>query len=204
MESKLQELTSKIYQEGVERAKHEGKEIVDKAREEADTLLSAARSEAERITNTAKQESEQLRQRVLSEVKLSGGQAVAALKQEITNLVSHAAFATATKDAFNDVQYVQGLIKDIIGQWNPGKTGQDISLILPEKTKVEMQKFLGAKAQELLTQGVAITFDNRFENGFKIGPKDNSFVLSFSDKEFTLLFQSYLKARTREILFPGA
>lgn len=204
MESKLQELTSKIYQEGVERAKHEGKEIVDKAKEEADALVSAARTEAERITNAARQESDQLRLRVLSEVKLAGGQAVAALKQEITNLVSHATFAAATKDAFNDVQYVQGLIKDIIGQWNPGKTGQDISLALPEKTKAEMQKFFGAKAQELLTQGVAITFDNRFESGFKIGPKDNSFILSFSDKEFTLLFQSYLKARTREILFPGA
>ena len=204
MESKLQELTTKIYQEGVERARSEGKEIVDKAREEADALLAAARAESDRIVSSAKTESDQLRQRVLTEVKQAGGQAIAALKQEIVNLVSHAAFASSTKDAFSDVSFVQGLIKETIGQWNPGKTGQEISLILPEKTKVEMQKFFGAKSQELLTKGLAITFDNRFESGFKIGPKDNSFVLSFSDKEFTLLFQSYLKARTREILFPGA
>lgn len=203
MESKLQELTSKIYQEGVEKARSEGKEIVDAAREEADSLLGKARAEAERIVAQARQESEQLRQRVLSEVKLAGGQAVAALKQEITNLVSGAAFSAGTKAAFDDGAFVQNLIKDIVAQWNPGKSGQDVNLILPEKSKVEMQKFFGAKSQELLTKGLAITFDNRFDSGFKIGPKDNSFILSFSEKEFNLLFQSYLKAKTREILFPG-
>ena len=203
MESKLQELTSKIYQEGVERAKNEGKDIVDRAREDAAQILASAKADAERIVSTAHAEADQLRARVQSEVKMAGGQAVSALKQEITNLVSQAAFAGGTKAAFNDVQFVQDLIKEIVGQWANGKAGSDLNLILPEKTKAEMQKFFGAKSQELLTKGLAITFDGRFDNGFRIGPKDNSFVLSFSDKDFISLFQGYLKTRTREILFPG-
>ncbi len=203
MESKLQELTSKIYQEGVERAKSEGKDIVDRAREEAAQLLASAKADAERIIASARTEGDQLRARVNSEVKMAGGQAVAALKQEITNLVSHAAFADGAKGAFEDTKFVQDLIKDIITQWNTNKVSGDLSLILPEKSKAEMQKFFGAKSQDLLTKGLAITFDGRFDNGFRIGPQDNSFVLSFTDKDFIGLFQGYLKTRTREILFPG-
>jgi len=203
MESKLQELTSKIYQEGVERAKNEGKDIVDRARDEAAQILASAKADAERIVTGARTEADQLRARVISEVKMAGGQAVAALKQEITNLISQSAFAGGTKTAFNDTQFVQELIKEIVGQWGNGKGGSDLSLILPEKSKAEMQKFFGAKSQELLTKGLSITFDGRFDNGFRIGPKDNSFVLSFTDKDFIGLFQGYLKTRTREILFPG-
>lgn len=203
MESKLQELTSKIYQEGVERSKNEGKEIVDRARDEAGQLLAAAKLEAERIVSAARTEADQLRVRVISEVKMAGGQAVAALKQEITNLVSQSAFAGGAKTAFNDIQFVQDLIKEIVSQWGTGKGGNDLNLILPDKAKADMQKFFGAKSQELLTKGLSITFDGRFDNGFRIGPKDNSFVLSFTDKDFISLFQGYLKTRTREILFPG-
>ena len=203
MESKLQELTSKIYQEGVERAKNEGKDIVDRAREEAAQVLAEAKADAERIVGAARQEADQLRTRVMSEVKMAGGQAVAALKHEITNLVSQAAFSGGTKASFSDIQFVQDLIKEIVGLWAGGKAGADLNLILPAKTKTEMQKFFGAKSQELLTKGLAITFDGRFDNGFRIGPKDNSFVLSFTDKDFISLFQGYLKTRTREILFPG-
>ena len=203
MESKLEELTSKIYQEGVERAKNEGKDIVDRARDEAAQILDSAKAEADRIVNSARTETDQLRARVISEVKMAGGQAVAALKQEITNLVSHAAFAGGAKAAFNDSQFVQELIKDVVTQWNISKGLGDLNILLSEKSKAEMQKFFSAKSQELLTKGLAITFDGRFENGFRIGPQDNSFVLSFTDKDFTSLFQGYLKTRTREILFPG-
>jgi V/A-type H+-transporting ATPase subunit E len=203
MESKLQELTSKIYLEGVERAKTEGKDILDRARDEAAQIVANAKAEAERIVTAARNETDQLRARVMSEVKMAGNQAIAALKQEITNLVSQAAFAAGTKASFNDTQFVQDLIKEIVGQWAGGKAGADLNLILPEKSRTEMQKFFGAKTQEMLTKGLAISFDGRFENGFRIGPKDNSFVLSFTDKDFISLFQGYLKTRTREILFPG-
>lgn len=203
MESKLQELTSKIYQEGVERAKNEGKDIIERSRTDAAKILEDAQAEAEHIVRTARTEAEQIRVRVLSEVKMAGGQAVAALKQEITNLVSQAAFSTGAKAAVNDVQFIQELIKEIVGLWTTAKGSADLNLILPEKTKAEMQKFFGAKSQELLTKGLAITFDGRFDNGFRIGPKDNSYVLSFTDKDFISLFQGYLKTRTREILFPG-
>jgi V/A-type H+/Na+-transporting ATPase subunit E len=57
--------------------------------------------------------------------------------------------------------------------------------------------------KNILESGVELKFQSRMDGGFKIGPKDNSFVLSFSDRDFNQFFQSFLRPRAKEILFPG-
>ena len=49
MENKIQELTDKIYREGVAKGNEEAQRLVDNAREEAAKILEDARKEAEAI-----------------------------------------------------------------------------------------------------------------------------------------------------------
>jgi len=58
------------------------------------------------------------------------------------------------------------------------------------------------KANDILNKVIELKFDTRMDNGFKIGPKDKSFILSFTEKDFTQFLQSFLKVKTKEILFP--
>ena len=53
MENKIQELTEKIYREGVEKGNEEAQRLVSNAREEAAKILEEARKEAEAIVATA-------------------------------------------------------------------------------------------------------------------------------------------------------
>ena len=48
MDSKLQELTDKIYTEGVEKGKEEAAKIVEKANAEAKAIVAKAKAEAEK------------------------------------------------------------------------------------------------------------------------------------------------------------
>lgn len=203
MDDKIKELTNKIYQEGVEKAKADGKGIVESAKKDADDILANAKKEAENIINNAKKEAEQLKNKTLSELKMSSNQAKESLKQEIVNILSNSSVNEATKKVTSDVEFIKGLIKEIINGWNNSGKSLDLTLLLPEKLKKDFEEFLKSKANEILSKGVEVKFEGRMDNGFKIGPKDNSFILSFTDKDFLQFFQSFLKPKTKEILFSG-
>ena len=54
MESKLQELTKKIYKEGVEKAGLEANDILEAAKKDAAKIITDAKKEAENIISNAK------------------------------------------------------------------------------------------------------------------------------------------------------
>jgi len=202
MESKLQELTKKIYKEGVQKAKMEADTILNDAEEKAKNIIADANKKAESIITKAKNESEQLRQKIESEIKLSGNQAISFLKQEITELISSKALSVKIKESFDDKNFIKNIIKEMVSKWDPKSKNLDLVLILPEKSKKELSEYFTKQAKEILDKGVQLSFENRMEEGFKIGPKDGSYLLSFSDKDFERFFQSFLKPKTKEMLFP--
>ena len=201
MDGKIQELTTKIYKEGVEKAKQEAKEIIDNANTQKETILKNAKQEAEEIINNAKKEAEQLKNRVLSEVKMASNQSIATLKQEITNLLSKLSISDTLTKTFNDIEFIKELIKELINKWDSSLKVLDIELVLPEKNKKELEEFFKTKLKDILNKGLEISFESRMKQGFRIGPKDKSFVLSFTDSDFIDFFQSFLKPKTKEILF---
>ena len=83
---KIQELTDKLYREGVEKGNAEGMRLVEKAKAEADKLVADARKEADEIVDKARKQAQELDANTKSELKLYAGQALSALKSEIVNL----------------------------------------------------------------------------------------------------------------------
>ena len=83
MENKIQELTDKIYREGVEKGNEEAQKLIAKAQEEAKRIIEDAHKEADSIVATAHKSADELAENTKSELKLFAGQAVNALKSEI-------------------------------------------------------------------------------------------------------------------------
>ena len=88
MENKIQELTDKIYREGVEKGNEEAQKLIAKAQEEAKRIIEDAHKEADSIVATAHKSADELAENTKSELKLFAGQAVNALKSEIATLVT--------------------------------------------------------------------------------------------------------------------
>ena len=201
MEGKLQELTDRLYKDGVEKASQEAKGILEKAHQEAEALRAKAATEASSVVNSAKAEAEQLKSKALAEIKMAGEQAVATLKSEITNLLATSALSASVKSAVDDAAFVKDLVKDLLAKWDP--QNPEVALVLPEKKRADFDKLFQAKAGETLGKGVELKFETRMEGGFRLEPRDGSFVLSFTDRDFQQFFQSFLKVRAKEILFPS-
>ena len=53
MDSKIKELTDKIYHEGVEKGNQEAAQILAKAKQQSDEMVATAQAEAQRIVSDA-------------------------------------------------------------------------------------------------------------------------------------------------------
>ena len=60
MENKIQELTDKIYREGVEKGNEEAQRLIDEAQKKAQKLIADAQKEAEGIIANARKSADEL------------------------------------------------------------------------------------------------------------------------------------------------
>ena len=70
MDNKIQELTDKIYHEGVEKGNDEAKKIISAAKIEADKIINDAKNQAQEIISAAKKSSDEYADNTKSEIKL--------------------------------------------------------------------------------------------------------------------------------------
>ncbi|NQU88246.1 MAG: V-type ATP synthase subunit E [Mariniphaga sp.] len=202
MTNKILELTEKIYDEGIVRAKVEATQIITNAKVEAAEIISTAKKQELEILDQAKIQAAEFKKNTESEIQLAARQFMSKLKQQIANLVIVAQVEPPVKEAFKDIEFVKNIIQTVIQNWNPQKPEEfNLSILLPEKDEKEFFDFFESKAIKVLNQGIDIQFDAKTTDGFKIGSKDGSYVISFSDKDFENYFKGYIKDRTKKLLF---
>jgi V/A-type H+/Na+-transporting ATPase subunit E len=204
MESKLQELTSRIYNEGIEKANQEAAEILENAKKEAEKIVETAKKEAEKIQEQTRHETDELRKNVGNEVKMSARQSIAAIKQQITGLITASLVKEPVKAAVSDKDFLKKIIEAVIKNWDPKSgAGLDLAVILPKEDEKTLGSYFQNKTHELLKGGLKVEFDDKMSGGFRIGPGDKSYVLSFTDEDFGNFFKNYLRPRTTKLLYGG-
>lgn len=202
MTNKILELTEKIYNEGVVKAKEQADQIIADAKKEADKIIKSAKKQELEIVEQAKNQSAEFKKNTNSELQLAARQFISKLKQQIADLVTADQVEAPMKDVFNDNEFVKSLILTLIKNWNPQKPEElNMTILLPEKNEKEFFEFFEAKALNALNQGINIQFDAKIIDGFKIGPKNGSYIISFSDQDFENYFKGYLKEKTKKQLF---
>ena len=195
MENKIQELTEKIYAEGVEKGKTEADRIVAEAQAKAETILKEAQAKAESIVADAKKNAEELNANTRSELKLYGAQAVGALKSEAATIVTDTVVKAAVKDAVAG-DALKAFIVKIAERWSA-----DEPLVISTAEAAELKAFFAAKAKALLDKGVAIEQVNGKKASFSIAPADGSYKVNFGEGEFEEFFKSFLRPQLVEMLF---
>ncbi|MFO7810436.1 MAG: V-type ATPase subunit subunit G family protein [Candidatus Delongbacteria bacterium] len=203
MEKKLQELTEKIYSEGVEKAKKEADKIISDAKKEADKIISDAKEKADKMISESEKRSEEIVRNGRSEMKLASGQALNEVKQKITDIITEKAVSESIKKSFKDDEFVKGIIELSIKNFFTSSEENSVELTLSKEKNSEMEKYLKTRAKKLLDGELKIILDPETESGFKIGPADGSYKLSFTEEDFENFFKKYLRPKTVELLFGG-
>lgn len=202
MQNKLQELTEKIFKEGISKGNAEAEKIINDSKKEAGDIVANAKKDADKIISSAKKKSDEIKSSSEAEFRLSSKQAINVLKQQITDLVNGEIVNASVKDAFKDKDFVKRLIETSIKNWKPASDEDiDISLLLPEKQEKEIQQYFTKSVKDLLKKGLEIRFDDEVKSGFQIGPKNGSYKISFTEEDFINFFKQYLRPRLIKLLF---
>ena len=117
MDAKIQELTDKIYREGVEKGNEEAGRIIAQAKAEEQNILQSAREEAEEIVAQARKEAAEWKKNTVSELKMFASQAVEALKSEVTNLITGKVASENVKAASTDADFMKKMMLEIAREW---------------------------------------------------------------------------------------
>ena len=200
MQNKLQELTDKLYNEGLSKGKQEGEELLAKAKVQAEDMIAKAQAEANQIVAAAQKQADEIKAKVSSDLKMASSQSLAATRKDIEAHVVGKMTDEPVKKALASTDFVKELIKSVAGKFST-EGPVDITLILPESLQSELEPFVNNELKKTLNAGIEASFSKKVSGGFKIGPKDGGYLVSFTDETFTELIAEYLRPATKKILF---
>ena len=196
MNTKIQELTDIIYNEGVAKGQAEADQILAQAKEQAQKIISDARKEADSLLAAAKKESADNAENVRKELKLYAAQAVEALKSEIATVVTDKIVQDSVKGFTSDQKAFNEFILKIAQEW-----GKNQQIEIKSADAEALKKYFTANAKDLLDKGVKITQVNGREAEFSIQPADGAYKVNFGTEEFENWFKSILRPQLVETLF---
>ena len=136
---KLQELTDRLYNEGLSKGKAEGEAILAKAREDAAAMVDEARKKAEAII-------------------------LQATRQDLESLVVAKVADTQIKEALSAPEFIKGIITAVAKNFS-AQEQSDIAMVLPESLKAQLEPFLRNELGKVLGTGVKAEFSKKVAGG---------------------------------------
>ena len=198
--TKLQQLTDKLYQQGLEKGRAEADNLVAKAKSEAQKIVADAEALAAKIVADAENKAEDIEKNAMTEISLAGKQAIAKIKAEIENLIVAKSTSEGVKAANMDATFIKDMLLAVAKNWNNGDKAE-LTALLPEAKRAELGKGIEAAAKALLAEGVEVGFSADVKSGFKVGEKNGGYYISFSDESFDALLKEYLREKVANMLY---
>lgn len=197
MDSKIKELTDKIYHEGVEKGNQEAAQILAKAKQQSDEMIATAQAEAQRIVSDAQRQAADLTKNTQSELKLYAEQVVSSTQSTIADSLTDRIVRDNVQAMTTDADFMQKLMLAIVQQWTVGEP-----MVIETANAEALEKYMLGNAKALLDSG-QVTIRTRATQGagFSVAPANGSYKVNFGEEEFVNFFKSFLRPRLVEELF---
>ncbi len=196
MESRIDELTKKLLEEGVERGNAQAAAIVSQAEAQAAKIVEDAKSQAAEIVAQAGKDAKALESNTKSELKMFNAQALSALKTEIANVVCKQVVDESVKGLTDNQDFMQEFMLKLAEKW-----GAHEDIVISTADADSLKALFARKAKSLLDKGVKIEQVNGKKSDFTVQPADGAYKVNFGEAEFTEYFKNFLRPQLVEMLF---
>ena len=186
---KLQELTDRLYNEGLSKGKEDGAALLAQAQAKSDEIIKAAKKEAAGIITKANKEAEDMKIKVEGDLKMAASQAIQATKKDIENIIVTGLCDENISKTLSSADFVKDILKAVAEKFNA------------EQALNSLEPFVKNELSKTLKSSIKAEFSKKISGGFNIGPKDGSYFVSFTDETFKELISSYLRPTTKKLLF---
>ena len=193
---KIQELTEKIYREGVEKGQAEADRIIQEAKEQAAQIIAEAKKKAAEIETAGKKTVAELETNTKNELKLYTAQSLSALKSEIANVLTASAVGQAVDKLTADKDFLCKFPVALASKWVENEP-----IVIESADADALKAYFVKEAKAVLDKGVSIEKVNGRNSLFTIQPADGSYKVSFGKEEFEDYFKSFLRPQLVQMLF---
>ena len=193
---KIQELTEKIYREGVEKGQAEADRIVQEAKEQAAQIIAEAKKKAADIEAAGKKAVVEMEANTKNELKLYTSQSLSALKSEIANVLTASTVGQAVDKLVSDKDFLRKFTVALASKW-----AENEPIVIESADADTLKAYFAKEAKAVLDKGVTIEKVNGRNALFTIQPEDGSYKVSFGKEEFEDYFKSFLRPQLVQMLF---
>ena len=193
---KIQELTEKILREGVEKGQAEADRIIQEAKQQAEKILQEARQQAQDIAAQAQKKAAETDANTRNELKMYTGQALRALKSEVTNVLTDGVVKEAVAGLAANPDFLGQFAVALAEKWSANEP-----IVISSSEADSLKAYFAAKAKALLDKGVTINKVNGKDTLLTIAPADGSYKVNFGKEEFETYFKNFLRPQLIEMLF---
>lgn len=200
MQDKLQELTDKLFKEGLSKGKEEGEALLADAKRQAGDIVAAARSQAEEIVSEALKQADDAKKKAESDIRMAAEESLQTVRSSIADTLVANMSSLKVDEALSSDEFVKGLIKAVAANFS-SEDSRDLEMVLPESLKEGLEPFVKNELAGMLGKGVDVSFSRKIGGGMQVGPKDGGYYISLTNDTFKDLIASYLRPVTKRILF---
>lgn len=196
MDSQIQALTEKVYQEGVLKGEQEAAKILAAANAQAEQVERDARTRAEQIIAEAQRSASELKSNTERELKLNASKLIEATKASIVDVLAGRIAGDSVQVLTANPELLQRVVLEIAKGFDL-KHGVEITSSQAE----ELKAYFAQNAKALLEEGLTIKQVAGKATQYTIRPQNGSFKVEIGEQEFVELFKSILRPQLAQELF---
>ena len=196
MDSQIQALTEKVYQEGVLKGEQEAAKILAAANAQAEQVERDARTRAEQIIAEAQRSASELKSNTERELKLNASKLIEATKASIVDVLAGRIAGDSVQALTANPELLQRVVLEIAKGFDL-KHGVEITSSQAE----ELKAYFAQNAKALLEGGLTIKQVAGKATQYTIRPQNGSFKVEIGEQEFVELFKSILRPQLAQELF---
>ena len=196
MDSQIQALTEKVYQEGVLKGEQEAAKILADANAQAEQVERDARVRAEQIIAEAQRSASELKSNTERELKLNASKLIEATKASIVDVLAGRIAGDSVQALTANPELLQRVVLEIAKGFDL-KHGVEITSSQAE----ELKAYFAQNAKALLEEGLTIKQVAGKTTQYTIRPQNGSFKVEIGEQEFVELFKSILRPQLAQELF---
>lgn len=196
MDSQIQALTEKVYQEGVLKGEQEAAKILAAANAQAEQVERDARTRAEQIIAEAQRSASELKSNTERELKLNASKLIEATKASIVDVLAGRIAGDSVQALTANPELLQRVVLEIAKGFDL-KHGVEITSSQAE----ELKAYFAQNAKALLEEGLTIKQVAGKSTQYTIRPQNGSFKVEIGEQEFVELFKSILRPQLAQELF---
>lgn len=193
MDHKLLEITEKLFKEGIEKAELEKKELLDNATKEAQQIVENANQQAAEIIQKANSESDEIKNRVNASLKLATDNILEKLRQDIVHSLHLQVVQQPVRESLSQSEFMANILTTVVQNIYKDET-QQVVIHLNMQDENMIKEMLNNKLQQVLLQEPIFLQDDNITTGFKIGVANSSYIIAFTDSDFTALVSKFFNA----------